>query len=92
MRFALFWKENTYLQSLNHNRILVVEKTGNILIVNRANIFLQGAFHDHDLILLAIPGDTSEPTATMASHLQKNRLVSRLDEGLVTVRDWPKAD
>ena len=87
MKWLVFYYEKTYLQSLNHYCILVVEKTSNVFIVNRANIFLQGAFHDHDLILITISGDTSELTATKASVLQYNGLVFGLQEvfGIVTV-------
>ena len=69
----------TYLETLDYDRILVIEGTCCVLILNRSYVLLQLAAHDHDLPLDAILWHPTILAAAGAPHLQKLRLVLRLD-------------
>ena len=77
--------ETTYLETLDYDRVLIIEETCSVLILNRSNILLQSAAHRHNLPLGAIFGDSTILATALASHLQDIRFVPRLDHKLSRV-------
>ena len=73
----------TYLETLDYDCVLVIEKTCSFLILNRSNILLQSATHNHSLPLAAISWDATILATSLASHPQILRFVPWLDHKLL---------
>lgn len=68
----------TYLDALDDHRVLVVVAGSLFLAADGPDVLAEGALHDHDLPLEAVPGDAAVLAAALASDLEEEGLALAL--------------